>query len=229
MMQRKIITTGVISVFLLMGCATSNFTTGKKEWSPIYRIQAGTNKGGIVENTDLTLIDNAGVDAFSGATRRGVNAGGKVMLPLKRNYVETGIVLMHNSQTFTYDDAANGFMGERRLGVTQFMVPLTYSIGFFRESHPEGLFQIKFGYSAQLNLFSISDGLGNMPNYSTNSFSNGATFGFSTTPFRLSNGAKLGLFVDGYRGTQAYEDFYNRAEFEMPGTSFVKYGIIYQF
>lgn len=122
MVQRKIITTGFISVFLLMGCAISNFTTGKKKWTPMYRIQAGTSKGGIVENTDLTLIDNAGVDAFSGAT-----------------------------------------------------------------------------------------------------------LGFSTTPFRFYNGTKLGLFVDGYFGTRAYEDFYNRAEFEIPGTSFIKYGIIYQF
>ena len=220
MMQRKIITAGIISAFLLMGCASQ---------SPLYRIQAGTNKGGIVENTDMTVFGNAEVDAFSGATRRGMNAGGKVMLLLKRNFVETGIDLMYNSQTFTYNDAVNGFVGERRLGVTQFMLPVTYSIGLFRENHPEGLFQFKFGYSAQFNLFSVSDGHGNMPGYNTNSLSNGATLGLSTTPFRFDNGAKLGLFVDGYRGTRVYEDFYNRAEFEIPGTSFIKYGIIYQF
>jgi hypothetical protein len=228
-MQRNIFTTGIICVFLLMGCATSNFTGGKKEWTPLYRIQTGANKGGIVENTDMTLIDNADVDAFTGATRKGVNVSGKVMLPIMRNYVETGVELMHNGQTFTYNDAANGFMGERRLGVTQFMVPLTYSIGLYRENHPEGLFQIKFGYAAQFNLISISDGIGYMPDYSTKSFSNGAILGFSTTPFRLNNGAKLGFFLDGYRGTMAYEDFYNRAGFEIPGTSFLKYGIIFQF
>ena len=229
MMQRRIITTGVITAFLLMSCASQQAIQDDQKWSPIIRIQAGANKGGIVENTDMTVIDNAGVDAFSGATRRGVNASGKVMLPLRRNFVETGIDLMHNRQTFTYNDATNGFMGKRRLGVTQFMLPLTYSIGFFRENHPEGLFQFKFGYSAQFNLFSVSDGSGTMPGYSTSSFSNGATIGFSTTPFRFDNGARLGLFVDGYRGTRAYEDFYNRAEFEIPGTSFIKYGIIYQF
>jgi hypothetical protein len=228
-MQRKIIIAGIISVFFLIGCASQQAIQDDKKWSPIYRIQAGTNKGGIVENTDLTLIDHAGADAFTGATRRGVNASGKVMLPLKRNFVETGIDLMYNSQTFTYNDAANGFTGERRLGVTQFMIPLTYSIGLFRENHPGGLFQVKFGYSAQFNQFTISDGHGNMPEYNTSSFSNGATIGFSTTPFRFNNGARLGLFLDGYRGTRAYEDFYNRPEFEMPGTSFIKYGIIYQF
>jgi hypothetical protein len=229
MMQRKIITTGVIFVFLLMGCASQHTIRDHKNWSPIFRIQAGVNMGGIVENTDMTVVDNAAVDAFSGATRRGINASGKLMLPLKRNFVETGIDLMHNSQTFNYNDAVNGFVGERRIGATQFMIPITYSIGFFKENNPGGVFQVKFGYTAQINLFSISDGNGNMPGYSTNSFSNGATIGFSITPFRFENGARLGLFVDGYRGTRAYEDFYNRAEFEIPGTSFIKYGIIYQF
>jgi hypothetical protein len=228
-MQRKIITAGIISVFFLMGCASQQAIRDDNKWSPIYRIQAGTNKGGIVENTDLTLIDNTEADAFTGATSRGVNASGKVMLPLKRNYIETGIDLMYNRQTFSYKDAVNGFTGERRLGVTQFMLPLTYSIALFRENHPGGLFQVKFGYTAQINLFSISDGNGNMPGYSTNSFSNGATIGLSITSFRFENGARLGLFVDGYRGTRAYEDFYNRIDFEMPGTSYLKYGIIYQF
>lgn len=228
-MQRKIITIEILFVFLLMGCASQQAIHSDKKWSPIYRLQVGTNKGGIVENTDMTVVDNAGIDAFTGATRRGVNASGKVLLPLRVNFVETGIDLMYNSQTFTYNDAANDFMGERKLAITQFMVPLTYSFGILRQNHPEGLFQIKLGYAAQFNLFSVSDGQGNMPGYSTNSFSNGATLGLSTTPFRLNNGTKLGFFLDGYRGTRAYEDFYNRTEFEIPGTSFLKYGIIYQF
>ena len=228
-MQRKIITIEILFVFLLMGCASQQAIHSDKKWSPIYRLQVGTNKGGIVENTDMTVVDNAGIDAFTGATRRGVNASGKVLLPLRANFVETGIDLMYNSQTFTYIDAANDFMGERKLAITQFMVPLTYSFGILRQNHPEGLFQIKLGYAAQFNLFSVSDGQGNMPGYSTNSFSNGATLGLSTTPFRLNNGTKLGFFLDGYRGTRAYEDFYNRTEFEIPGTSFLKYGIIYQF
>lgn len=228
-MQRKIFTTGIISVLFLMGCASQQSIQNDNKWSPIYRLQLGTNKGGIVENTDMAVVDNAGVDAFSGATRRGVNASGKVMLPIRSNFVETGIDLMYNSQTFTYNDAANDFMGERKLGVTQFMVPLTYSITLFRGNHPAGLFQFKFGYAAQFNLFSISDDHGNMPGYSTHAFTNGATLGFSTTPFRLKNGTKLGFFVDGYRGTRAYEDFYNQGEFEIPGTAFLKYGIIFQF
>lgn len=228
-MQRKMITTTINLVFLLMGCASQQGIQDNKKWAPIYRLQVGTNKGGVVENTDMAVVDNAGIDAFTGATRRGVNASGKVMLPVRNNFVETGIDLMYNSQTFTYNDAANDFRGERKLGVTQFMVPLTYSIGILRQNRPEGLFQLKFGYAAQFNLFSVTDGIGNFPGYRTNSFSNGATLGLSTTPFILNNGLKLGFFVDGYRGTRVYEDFYNRPEFEIPGTAFLKYGIIFQF
>ena len=51
MMQRKIITTGIVSHFLLMACVSQQVIQDDKKWSPIYRIQAGTNKGGIVENT----------------------------------------------------------------------------------------------------------------------------------------------------------------------------------
>jgi hypothetical protein len=228
-MQRKILLAGLVAIPLFMGCATPNLTTERNPWKPIYRAQLGINKGGVVENTDFSAIPNMQVDAFSGATSKGVNASGKVILPLKRNTIETGIDLMHNSQTFTYNDAANGFNGERKLGVTQLMMPITYSFSFFRKNNPEGFLQIKLGYAAQINLISISDGTGNIPNYSTSPFSNGATLGFSIIPFRLENGAKLGFYVDGYRGTQAYEDFYNRTEFEMPGTAFIKYGIIYQF
>ena len=228
-MQRKFLPIGILFVFLLNGCANQQGIQENKKWSPVYRLQVGANKGGIVENTDMTVVDNAGIDAFTGATRRGIHTSGKVLIPVKINFVETGIDLMYNSQTFTYNDAANNFMGERKLGVTQFMLPLTYSVGILRQNNPEGLFQIKFGFAAQLNLFSVTDGIGNMPGYNTKYFSNGATLGLSAIPFRMNNGAKLGFFLDGYRGTRIYEDFYNRPEFEIPGTAFLKFGIIIQF
>ena len=68
-MQRKIIAAGILSLFFLMGCASQQPIRDDNKWSPVYRIQAGANKGGIVENTDLTVVDNAGVDAFSEAIR----------------------------------------------------------------------------------------------------------------------------------------------------------------
>ncbi len=228
-MQRIVKISGLIISLIAASCSTQTITTEKTDWKPTYRLQLGTNKGGVVENTDLTVIPNTQVDAYSGATNTGVNASAKVILPLKRNAIETGIDYMFNGQTFSYADSENGFNGERKLGVSQFMLPITYSIGVFKKNHHEGLFQIKLGYVAQLNSLNVTNTDGNLPTYSTKLFSNGATFGISSTPFKLRNGSKLGFYVDGYRGSQVYEDFYNHTDFEMPGTAFLKYGIIYQF
>lgn len=228
-MQRIVKFSGLIIALFAASCSTQSVTSEQAEWKPTYRVQLGTNKGGVVENTDLTVIPNTEIDAYSGATSKGVNASAKAILPLKHNAIETGVDLMYNKQKFLYADAANSFNGERKLDVYQLMVPITYSIGILKKNHPEGLFQIKLGYVAQLNSIIVSNIEGNLPQYSTNLFSNGATFGISSTPFKLKNGAKLGFYLDGYRGSQVYEDFYNRTEYEMPGTAFVKYGIIYQF
>ncbi len=228
-MQRIVKISGLIIAIFVTSCSTQTVTTENSDWKPTYRVQLGTNKGGIVENTDLTVIPNTQVDAYSGATSKGVNASAKVILPLKRNAIETGVDFMYNGQTFSYNDSENGFNGERNLGVSQLMVPITYSIGFFKSKHSEGLFQIKLGYVAQFNYVNVSNTEGNLPTYTTKVFSNGATFGISSTPFKLKNGSKLGFYLDSYRGSQIYEDFYNRTDFEMPGTAFVKYGIIYQF
>lgn len=228
-MQRVFLATALMVTFLVMGCKTTSVTSNQVKWEPSYRIQAGINKGGVVENTDLAAIPNTQVDAYSGATRNGVNVGARIILPVKRNAIETGVDYMFNSQTFTYHDATNGFNGERKLNVSQIMVPVTYSIGVFRKNHAEGLFQLKFGYVAQFNIFGVTNVAGNSPSYKTKPFSNGATVGLSTTPFKLKNGAKLGFYFEGYRGSRAYEDFYNMPEFEMPATAFMKYGVIYQF
>ena len=226
-MQKVIYLIGI--ALLAIGCSTKTLTYENEQSAIKYRVQLGSNKGGVVENTDFSTIPNTPIDAYSGATSTGFNASGKIIIPLKRNALETGVDFMHNSQTFNYADQVNGYDGQRKLGITQIMVPITYSIGLFKKHHPEGLVQVKVGYAAQFNLFAISNGTGNLPEYSTNVFTNGATLGFSTMPFRMKNGAKLGCYIDGYRGSQAYEDFYNRTEFEMPGTAFIKYGIIYQF
>jgi hypothetical protein len=161
-----------------------------------YRVQVVLT-GRNYENTDMKVVPNAEVDAYSGATKTGFNAGGRVILPLKRNAVETGVDFMYNNQTFTYNDATNGYSGTRKVGTSQVMIPVTYSIPFFRKSNPQGSFQVKLGYLAQINMFNVSSSGTNLPAYSTKAFSNGFTLGVSTTPFRLKNGAKVGLFLKG--------------------------------
>jgi len=170
----------------------------------------------------------ATVDAFTGATKGGFNAGIHVNIPLKRNEIETGADYMYNHQTFTYVDAGNMYIGVRELKVSQVMFPFTYNFVLFRKLLPNASIQLKIGYLGQLNFVSTSS-TGILPNYTINRWSNGATFGISALPVQFNSGSKLGFYIDGYRGTQVYEDFYNQTSFEMPGSSFVKFGIKYQF
>ena len=216
-----------LCLFAINSCSTSRQTNTDRSLK--FSIQAGTNKGGITENTDMTVVAGAEttVDAFSGATNYGINTGIHISKPLKYNKVEGGIDYMYNLQTFTYNDATNNYSGVRELKVSQIMIPLTYNFFLFRNLLPEADIQLKLGYAGQLNFVSES-GTGTLPDYSVKPWSNGATFGISAFPVQFKNGSKLGFYFDAYRGTQVYEDFYNQKSFEMPGSSFMKFGFKYQ-
>jgi hypothetical protein len=217
------------SILLFAGCISQQSASNKVKNKPVFKIQAGINKGGIIENKDLKQIPNTKVDAYSGATRTGFNTGVKVLFPIKRNAIETGIDYMYSNQIFTYQDNDNGYVGKRKLGTSQFMVPLTYNFGFFRKKYEEGLFTFKLGYLVQLNAVNVNNITGSLPEYKLLKFSSGFTAGFATSPFHFKNGSKLGLYIDLYRGSRIYEDFYNLKGFDMPGSSFIKYGMSYQF
>jgi hypothetical protein len=227
--MKKLILTILASFYLIAinSCSTSRQTNTDRSLK--FSIQAGANKGGITENTDMTVVPGAEttVDAFSGATNYGINTGIHIAKPLKYNKVESGIDYMYNLQTFTYNDAVNNYSGVRELKVSQIMIPLTYNFVLFRNLLPDADIQLKLGYAGQLNFVSES-GTGTLPDYSIKPWSNGATFGISAFPVQFKNGSKLGFYFDAYRGTQVYEDFYNQKSFEMPGSSFMKFGIKYQ-
>ena len=227
--MKKLILTILASLCLIAinSCSTSRQTNTDRSLK--FSVQAGANKGGITENTDMTVVPGAEttVDAFSGATNYGINTGIHISKPLKYNQVESGIEYMYNSQTFTYNDAANNYSGLRELKVSQIMIPLTYNFVLFRNLLPDADIQLKLGYAGQLNFVSES-GTGTLPDYSVKPWSNGATFGISAFPVQFKNGSKLGFYFDAYRGTQVYEDFYNQKSFEMPGSSFMKFGFKYQ-
>jgi hypothetical protein len=214
-----------LSILLLTGC---NISKQGDAFHPYYRVQAGLNKGGITENTDFTKTTDIQPDAFSGATKTGFNVSGHLVLPLKRNAIETGIDYMYNNQRFTFNDGNYGYNGTRKVGTSQLIVPITYNLGFFKKNNPLGSLQVKIGYLMQVNMFSVNN-YGTPTDYSTKGFSSGITAGISATPFRFENGNRLGFYFDGYRGTKIYDDFYNRNIYEMPGSSFMKIGIIYQF
>lgn len=219
-----IIITGVV----LNSCVV----TEKSQRAIKYSFQTGINKGGITENTDLTFLSNPSdenlVDAFSGATKLGVNAGVHFNKPLKYGEVESGLDYMFNVQTFSFAHQENMYVGVRELNVNQLMVPLTYNFNVLQTILPGAEIQLKIGLMGQLNFVSISN-TGTLPDYSINNLSGGGLFGISAYPVKFGNGSKLGFYVDAYRGSQIYEDYYNQKVFETPGSSFVKGGIRYRF
>jgi hypothetical protein len=213
---------------LLIACSPvkhAEKTTRKPEIS----VYAGVNKGGITENTDLEQMENTSVDAYSGATQPGINAGTTVQLPVLKNQIETGLTLMWNPKKMRYNDAQRNYYGTRAINLYQLMVPITYNLGIFRSKYPHGLLQLKVGYLMQFNFASANNTGLQLPDYTINTYSGGAIFGLATTPFRLPNGNSVGLFIDVYRGSQIYKDVYNKSTFEEPGSSFFKAGIVYRF
>lgn len=170
----------------------------------------------------------AEVDAFSGATKLKYNGGIHINRQLKRNQLETGIDYMFNYHTFNYVDAGNFYMGVRRLEVSQVIVPLTYNFVFLKNRFPAAEMQFKAGYLGQLNFVNAKE-TGILPEYSIQPFSHGLTFGISAYPLQFQNRSKLGFYIDGYRGSQIYENFYNQKNFDMPGSSYLKGGLRYQF
>ena len=222
--------TGFALMLIISACAV----TDKSERGIKISIQAGINQGGITENTDLSVVPNAepapgaSIDAYSGATSIGANVGVHANKPLKFGEIETGLDFMYNHQEFTYADAGNMYIGTRNLLVSQCMIPLTYNFELFRKWLPEAEIQLKLGYMGQLN-FILAKGTGILPEYSINRWSNGVVFGIAAYPFKFINGSKLGFYIDAYRGTQIYIDYYNQVHFDMPGSSFVKGGLRYRF
>lgn len=200
-----------------------------------FSLQGGANIGGITENTDMTVVPNvrvpaeSTVDAFSGATKLGYNISVHANNKLKNNQIEAGLDYMYNYQTFNYIDAGNLYIGVRRLQVSQIILPFTYNFVLFRNHVPNADIQLKVGLSGQVNFISTSDTGISLPTYSINPWSNGLTFGLSAYPFQFKNENKLGFYFDCYLGSQIYEDFYNQSSFEMPSSSFMKFGLRYQF
>jgi hypothetical protein len=213
-------------VLVLFGCSSGKV---EEKWHPTFRVQGGLNNGGIVENTDFGKTPEIQPDAFSGATKTGFNFGGHVLLPVLGNSVESGLDYMYSNQTFTYKDLRLGFKGDRKINTSQIMLPVTYNFGFFNEEQPLGALQLKFGFALQFNFFSIDDGGASLTSYDLKHFSSGFTFGIATTPFKLPGGALIGFYVDGYRGTKMFDDLYNQSIYDKTGSSYVKFGAIFQF
>jgi len=230
-MQKRAVHIKLFVFLSLIGCKSSLSTSKDKTSAQNleFNIQIGTNSGGVVENTDLENGPGVAVDAFSGATKTGFNAGASLGIPIKKNAIQTGMDFMYNHQTFTYNDSENGFIGSRDLALSQIMLPVTWNFGLL--NHPEHGRQIelKLGPVLQYNILSVSDNTNTLPVFNHNKFSAGFSLGFSAFPFSFENSSKLGFSLEVYRGGQIYDDYYNRSQFEMPGSSFAKFELVYHF
>jgi hypothetical protein len=228
-MRTKTMLTILTILSIIMGSCISHNISGDKISQSKFNIsfQAGSNKGGMVENSNMEDIPGIAVDAFSGATRKGFNVGARVSYPVGIFRLETGLDFMQNSQVFTYNDDISYYFGQRDFSTNQLMIPTTLVFKIITRNHREGLFQLKLGHLMQYNSIRLKDEHGSLPSWSANKWSNGALLGLTFTPFTLGNGSRIGFFIEGYRGTQIYHDHYNQSRFEMPGSAFIKYGIIY--
>lgn len=219
----------LIALIALAGCATSREATEayrnrKLKWG----VEAGANKGGIVENTDLSKIEGTPVDGYTGATRVGFHAGAHATIPVGRNDVQAGINYLFSPQTFTYNDAVHGYFGTRKISLSQLIVPVTYNVNLFKQRFDPGTISLKIGGALEYNRPSVRQQGQRLPGYTFNNFSGGVALGLSTLPFRFDNGSRIGLSFDIYKGSQIFEDLYNRKDFEMPTSSYMKLSIIYQ-
>lgn len=220
----------VIALVLLSGCSgTSRLSEQYQNRKIKYGIEAGVNSGGIVENTDLSKIEGTPIDGFTGATRIGFHAGGRVTIPVGKNDLQTGVNYLFSPQEFTYNDANHGYYGTRKISLSQLCLPVTYNINLFKQHLSPGTLSLKFGGVMEYNMPSVNDKGSNLTTYTIKKFSGGATLGISSIPFHFKDESGLGLSFDLYKGTQIFDDLYNKKEFEMPTSSYMKLSIIYQF
>ena len=212
-------------VFMILfsgGC--SPLKESRSSW---VSFQAGGNIGGIVENTDLTLLPGTPVDAYTGASRTGVNLSMSYHHPIHKIEVETGIEMMTHPMTLTYNDPVNQFFGTRSISLTQIQIPFRVGAGFFSGTLPQGRFRIALGPLLQYNLTDVSGQGESLPSYSIHTFSAGLSLQFTVMPFAFRKGSSMGFYLGGYRGSLIYEDFYNHPDFQSAGSSYLKLGLVY--
>lgn len=191
-----------------------------------FKVYGGVNHGGIIENTDLKAMDQVPVDAYSGATHIGFSAGARYAYPLKNHGLQTGLDLMGNKNSFSYQDDINGYNGKRELYTTQVRIPLLFAFHLFKDEGGIPLVKLNLGLSGGLVFCSELNSEGIVPEYEVSSFSLGPAVGFEIYPFKLGKQSTLGFSFELFRSMQAsYKDFYQQGD--MPGTSYLRFGIVY--
>ncbi|MBN1340447.1 MAG: outer membrane beta-barrel protein [Bacteroidales bacterium] len=210
----------IFITLLFASCSVPEQTTSpptNKNNYTCWTIRTGVNTGGFVDNQET--------DAVSGATYAGYSFGLHPEICISGKTIETGIDLHEYGQTLTYSDPVNEFIGERALTYQELRLPLTYNFRFFKNLSNCDFFYLKIGLATGYLIHKNVDEEGLLPEYEMKKFSLGPTLGVSFSPFRISPGFTIGGFVDLYRGSKVYKDFYNNSR-ETGNTSCLTAGLL---
>ncbi|MCD6201723.1 MAG: hypothetical protein J7K46_07945, partial [Bacteroidales bacterium] len=147
----------VYLILLTVACTITRSTTynetGRDNPFPDILFSAGVVTGGIVENAELSGIDNiSDTDAISGATSLSFNAGIHTEISSRKHHMETGIDYVRFKQTVIFlipDDAVNGI---RDFRFQQLRLPLTYNFHFLKNSVNDPALILKVGLSVGYTL-----------------------------------------------------------------------------
>jgi len=203
---------------LLISCAsTTKLSDDDRAVKIGYNLHVGSSWGGVIED--------ATIDAVTGATKFGFNIGVHPTIDIRGRMIETGLDYIQYNQSFSYQDSEAGFNGERKLNYGELRVPVTYNFQLFRDKDNEGILQLKLGLSAGYRIHENIEDSGNNPAFTFDKFSIGPTLGVSIVPFKISENYKLGLYFDVMRGSKVYTDEYTVIN-DFGQLSSIKFGLM---
>ncbi|MCD4737412.1 MAG: outer membrane beta-barrel protein [Bacteroidales bacterium] len=207
----------------LIGCGVSEKSTSVKDEKKVtvyYSFRGGINQGGFTE--DQTL------DAISGATSMSYGFGVHPEINIRGKTIETGIDILGYNQTINYYDPDKEFVGERKFKYQELRLPITYNFKFLKNLSNCDYIHLKLGVSGGYLINKNTEQIGDIPEYSLKKFSIGPTLGLSFAPIRLSKSFKLGGYIDFYRGSRVYEDYYHNTS-ETGHTTYLMAGLQFKF
>lgn len=210
----------VVILLFQFSCSTPEQATrslSEEENYICWSARGGINTGG--------FVDNEVPDAVSGATLTNFTLGIHPDITTSGKTFETGLDLIGYRQNFEYDDPANEYFGKRSFDYYELRLPLTYNFRFFKNLSNCDFFYLKIGISTGYIINKNVTEQGILPAYDLKPFSIGPALGVAFSPLGISRRFKLGVFIDLYRGSKVYKDFYNNSR-ENGNTTYLSAGLL---
>jgi hypothetical protein len=205
--------------------------TGATKAEVKFTVLAGGSYGGLVHNENMHGINGvSGVDAITGATKVGSNAGIHLILKGHGRTIETGLDYVNLSKSIKYEMPSLSVNGTRNFETHQLRLPVTYNFGFFKNDLKQTKLVLKVGLSAGYTFSKTiedSEGSENLPEYDFSDWDLCGKIGVSYYPFNLNQNSRFGIYIDAYRGFKAYKDIYHEAAY-LGGNAFMRFGFIFE-